>query len=495
MNARGKPLTRFENFKARLQLFLDAVEGIDRKAIMEKIDTSWSDFFWKYQKQSYDESFLQFLYALLYNQLARNNQNRERLFTAINQGEIIRLDELATVQLGRESWINDIEVALDALCAGQLLEQSSVLGTADIIAKATKNDMDYTDRVQLYAVVSYIRAYGADFSVYDRWMRFIRNVTMNTIYNRVEDYMQSIQAINSLIGQAHQLDAYLADPMVRLTGFFGSQLLQEQLKARLIQQDVTWRECLYTAEDHEYFAGEIGFLLQFIDAQEHADWSHQDHHEKQAKFLAYYEKAKAIFGKTTLNVPINLLSRALLTFGNYLIQSGQNYSFLIEGFDRDISWKRYLRHQHIVYFKELLDQITPQSILVDLQRIIDNSGITDWRKHFIQYPLILEKTCGKRRLIRYYDETEILLLDTTMTSGYCQEYYSYAIYAALLQNGIACNYCHSIGAYNEKYVELTNTDFSLNFVDKQFYIYDQDAIIAELANFDEAVEKMIELAS
>lgn len=495
MNARGKPLTPFENFKARFQQYLDDVNNIDGKAILHKIDTVWSDFFWKHQKKSYDESFLQFFYAILYNQLARNNQNRDRLFAAINREESIRFDDLAHVHLDSESWIKDIEVILDRLCCGTLFNQQTVIDVKKVITQAMANDMGYTERVQLYAIVSYVRVFGENFRTFGRWMRFVRNVTVNTIYNRVEDFMQSIQAIDVLITHAQNLDAYIADSTEKLTGFLGSQLVQEQFKARLILQDEAWKEQLYKAEDHEYFEGDIGFLLRFVDVKELANWSKQEQLEKQISFKTYYEKAAGIFGKTNLNVPINLLSRALLTFGDYLIQSGQNYSFLIEGFDRDISWKRFLRHLNVGYLKQLLDVITSQTIKADLQRIIDGSDVTDWRKYIIQYPLILENCCGKRRLIRYYDEKEILLLDTTMTSGYCQEYYSYAVYAALLQKGIACRYIDSVGASNEKYVELVDKAFSLNFVNKQFYIYDQnDLVIAEPLDFDEALEKMSELA-
>ncbi|WP_210367774.1 DUF262 domain-containing protein [Bacillus sp. REN3] len=45
MNARGKPLTPFENFKARFQQYLEGVDKVDSEEILYKTDTSWSDFF------------------------------------------------------------------------------------------------------------------------------------------------------------------------------------------------------------------------------------------------------------------------------------------------------------------------------------------------------------------------------------------------------------------------------------------------------------------
>ncbi|MDM5192620.1 DUF262 domain-containing protein [Bacillus hominis] len=497
MNSRGKPLTPFENFKARFQQYLESIHTVNEKDILEKIDTAWSDFFWKHQHKSYDESFLHFFYALLYNQLARHNENRNRLFVAINGEEAIRFDELANVSIDDEAWIKNIEVTMNMLCSDELFNQQTVIDIKKLITQTITGQLNYTERVQLYAIVSYISLFNNDLASFERWMRFIRNVTVNTVYNRVEDFMQSIQTIDMLITQAQDINSYLVDPSIKLTGFLGAQITQEQIKAQLIRSNQQWEEILFKAEDYSYFEGDIGFLLQFsnMDDNDVASFAQDDHREKQEIFVTYYEKSIAIFGSTKLNVPTNLLSRALLTFGDYLIQAGQNRSFLIEGFDRDISWKRFLRHENVSYLKELLDEVELHSIQADLQRIINESDVMDWRRYFIKYPSILEERCGKRRFIRFYEDKDILLLDTTMTSGYCQEYYSYAIYAGLKQLGIACSYIDSIGALNDKYVQLGNGGYRLKFIEKQMYIYDEnDHVIAEPQHFDEALEKMSELA-
>lgn len=495
MNARGKPLTPFENFKARFQQYLEVVDEVDGKVILFKTDTVWSDFFWKHQKENYDESFLQFFYSQLYNQLARHEQNRNHLFAAINGGEVIRFDDLENLSIENEQWVKDIEVTLDMLFEGKLDNQQSVINLKRVIAEAMNKGINYEDRVQLYGIVAYIRHFDDDFSAFGPWMRFVRNVTVNTIYNRVEDYMQSIQAFDRLVTHAENLNEYLADPNVKLSGFFGSQLIQEKLKANLIISDGSWEKHIHKAEDYRYFEGEIGFLLTFINTNSYEKWSSDEHKQKQASFSSYYEKAIAIFGQTNLNVSNNLLSRALLTFGDYLIKTGQNYSFLIEGFDRDISWKRFLRYENVKYLKPLLDKVTQDTVIEDLQQIIEDSKVTNWRQYFIKYPLILEECCGNKRLIRFHDDKNILLLDTTMTSGYCQEYYSYAIYSALQQKGVDCTYMHSIGAHNEKYVSFGHDGYILDFHAELFTIYDADKnIIAKLDDFNDSLDKTCELA-
>src|SRR5690606_36045832 len=108
-------------------------------------------------------------------------------------------------------------------------------------------------------------------------------------------------------------------------------------------------------EDYSYFEGDINFLLRCINDSPIENWISENQSNRISDFKIYYEKLISIFGKDKLKVSNNLLSRALLTFGDYLIQLGQNHSFLIEGFDRDISWKRFLRHSNAVYLKSLLD--------------------------------------------------------------------------------------------------------------------------------------------
>lgn len=68
MNSRGKPLTDFENFKAELEKTLEQVDKGVAKSIAEKIDTSWTDLFWRYAKgkdisdgrPSTDDAFLRY---------------------------------------------------------------------------------------------------------------------------------------------------------------------------------------------------------------------------------------------------------------------------------------------------------------------------------------------------------------------------------------------------------------------------------------------------
>src|SRR5690606_33293597 len=53
MNARGKPLTDFENFKAKFEQHIDKWENYSAptKTFAHKIDTVWTDLFWRYKEK------------------------------------------------------------------------------------------------------------------------------------------------------------------------------------------------------------------------------------------------------------------------------------------------------------------------------------------------------------------------------------------------------------------------------------------------------------
>ncbi len=49
MNSRGKPLTRFEHFKAELERCIKKVNKETSKRVMRKIDRDWTDMLWRYR--------------------------------------------------------------------------------------------------------------------------------------------------------------------------------------------------------------------------------------------------------------------------------------------------------------------------------------------------------------------------------------------------------------------------------------------------------------
>ncbi|RJS61765.1 DUF262 domain-containing protein [Bacillus sp. PK3_68] len=442
MNARGKPLTPFENFKAKLQAYMEQLVSQDKitthfsKQLLLKMDNQWADFFWENQKKLYNQAYLQFIQVVITNQLALHKENNERVSMLVSQEHAVSFEEVVKAQLDDTDWLYRLEATVDAFIRREQDHiPMAVIDGEQLVRRSMSSEITYADRLRLFAFTVYAsQVSDVDKETLSTWMRFIRNVTESTLYNSVTDYINSARAIQQLASHIDDFYTYLARPATKLQGFYGAQLEQERKKAQLLLSHADWGPLLKKAEDYPYFKGDIGFLLGFAgvtSAAEIAEWSEGTHATAQKQFIFYYERAVAIFGSEKLNVDKNLFTRALLTFGDYTLKKGRNYSFLTEGFDRDISWKRLLREENVCYLKDLFDVVDIHDIEASLQSIIENSDVEDWRRYFINYPMILNETCGSKRFIRYNDENEILLLESSATNGYCQEYYSYALHAAL----------------------------------------------------------------
>lgn len=479
MNARGKPLTPFENFKAKLQSYMEQLVKQNKitsdfsKNFLLKMDNQWADFFWTHQKESYNQAYLQLIQVIIINQLALHRGNTELVSMLISQERAVSFDEIVKAQLDNEAWLCNLEITVDSFIEKvQSHIPRTIIDAEQLVRRSMSPEITYTDRLRLFAFTAYVSEVQViDEETFSTWMRFIRNVTENTLYNAVTDYINSVHAIQQLVSLVNDFNTYLTKSTTKLQGFYGAQLEQEKKKAQLMLSHAGWKSLLEKAEDYPYFKGDIGFLLDFAgvtSVKEVSEWDDAVHVTAQKQFVFYYERAIAIFGSEKLKVDKNLFTRALLTFGDYTLKKGRNYSFLTEGFDRDISWKRLLREDNASYLKDLFDALDMSNVEISLQSIIEGSDAEDWRRYFIKYPLILNETCGSKRFIRYNDENRILLLERSATNGYCQEYYSYALYAALQEKNIESVYNHSLGRHGEKYVKVLKLGWSISFEEGKF---------------------------
>ena len=89
MNARGKQLTDFENFKADLVGYIKneniEIETDAKEKIAHKLDTDWTDIFWKNKSPNHkiDEIYYAFINRLLLNYLIASKVEKDKyIYTA-----------------------------------------------------------------------------------------------------------------------------------------------------------------------------------------------------------------------------------------------------------------------------------------------------------------------------------------------------------------------------------------------------------------------------
>ncbi|CAH0346765.1 DUF262 domain-containing protein [Bacillus sp. CECT 9360] len=500
MNARGKSLTKFENFKAKLQqlLQLKEDEGTIPKGITNEfsfnMDGKWADLFWYYRDSvtnTYDKKIMDFIRALIINNYALKNEIidlEDRLDDLIDVKKDISFSKYLEWGCFDDRIILEIITMLNTLenkgsGIKQYIQNKSTFDEDALFERVINNysmeKLTYHDRVMLYSITQYFVHNHQDIinDEFTEWVRVVRNLSANTIDNNSGEFSRSIQSIKKLVTYSRGILGYFVDPDNTVSRFLGEQVEEERIKAILILKNDRWRNIITEAENHGYFKGQISFLLNFAGIQsaynqnKDLDWSSEIDENFYNKFYYYYNKAKIIFSNDGLSVNNDLWRRALLCKGDYLLRKSRNLSFVVDS-DRDVSWKRLLRDKDKRRFvKELFDEIDINNIEKSLLQIIEISTVSDWRKYFIRYPKILQ-ACGQKRFIRKENENNILLLNSSTTGGYCKEYYTFALYQELTKDNILPPYVETRGVDYYKYIELINNDANIeityNLVDNKW---------------------------
>jgi hypothetical protein len=424
MNARGRPLSTFETFKARyenhLKLSFPDAADLSRcttRTVDEfsgKIDNQWLDFIWnRYgpkvdpsgnnaasdDTRSVDAAFINLFQAVALASLPSRERNAKKDDVAVislSQGEPDYDDFENGGWLEQRFTVHLIHV-LEALTGNDAAQNLDLLGSPwfgigcllDRVVHPEEKP-DYTDYLQFAAWIRFVTRHGpeldeAKVSCFHDWMRAVRNLVLNTEV-RAETFRRQLAGLDLLLGGSENILDFLANSENVITGFEERQLTEEQLKASLVIADITWKPLLQCAEDHGYFRGQIDFLLDFSGAKS----SEVDHGQSQGKFEFYLGNAQAMFDDNGLRKREGndfLWERSLLAVGDYFLSYGwYSKSFLSKG-DRNspLSWKRLLREYHVdkrAHLKTLWDRLASES----LEQIAANPPQRQWQQALCSTP-------------------------------------------------------------------------------------------------------------
>jgi hypothetical protein len=436
MNARGKPLTPFENFKAWLvgRVAPESWAGGFDLAL----DQKWMDFFWRIASQKkgvaigqvVDDLYLRFMHVMAFFDACTRI---ERVYGApkpaldwiskLRQARgYIPLRELESQGAFSPSAVQVVSVVLDYF--------SGPASPADIntLERALAPTSDYFDLIRLFCVVAWVDSPMAKSGISkldterSKWDRVTSNLLTNHRIDDIYAACLALKGVQSLALHAGNLYAELSEAAEPPSGFSGEQAKEEVVKARLIVEDPS-REALFVeAEAHPYLQGKIGFLLSFSTPSGGSF--------DRDKFVRYSERARAVLDESVLASPEHLLERALLSVDDYLVLRGSSkFSFCQSNAgtyrDRSENWLRVVGRPQ---FQKLLDQVEGDA-KVALRRLIEAAACPDWRRYVVAEPQLIDY-CGER-LIHREDTGDIYLLSRKRLSGYHAELRSYALFIAL----------------------------------------------------------------
>ena len=412
MNARGKPLSEFENFKAEFEKELS-------QDIKAKLDNEWLDLFWGLKdsdKESVDLSSVDKRYMAFFDGVALNFAIFKQGIKDVKETKIFKTLDFF---LNNKEIIEYTTKILNELC--NISDKELLKNFTDI-----KEDFAYETRANFFALSMFLINFGAqklggDF--YKEYKRITSNVTRDFNIDSILKLRQVFEFINEICEKCESEDIFKL-----LEGFDDKQpesfktidfyKWQEKKKLKLMQSDKRWIDAISEAEKHLYLGSNLTFLIDFAE-------------NDVEKFKEYYKKFDEIFKEDRENF---LFQRALLAKGDYLVERGYGYGGEYFSFcnfnnnprDKDDNWRSlFFNKEKSQILKELLEDERK------LEKIIDDFNRTDWRYYFIKYPQILAYC--KFFFIQRNGEM-LRVLTKSLSSSYQAEYYSCALCIKLRKN-------------------------------------------------------------
>ncbi|MCR5183624.1 MAG: DUF262 domain-containing protein [Opitutales bacterium] len=322
MNARGKPLTDFENFKAELIDWIRRKIGDSRAVeLAAKIDNSWTDAFWNNRDASangsVDELFFAFLNRCFLNAAiltceAKKGTPEWCLYGSESDDTLLAygnfepyqkilklkkkpdlLDSIAKVFENLPSKTSKIVSLLPewyrrssnfSFIPKLVLNKD---GHCQVVRNAAGREIlqveqiYQSERVVFHAAFRYLEQFKYDESQFKRWMRIVCNLVKNPEIDTVDSMIGRLRLIDELSEHANDIIGFLADDGNKIKSSAAKEQVEEerakakQIKTKEGEQGQKLNgpdeKTIVEAEQCAFFKGAIRFL--FTDSEGRYDWS------------------------------------------------------------------------------------------------------------------------------------------------------------------------------------------------------------------------------
>ena len=288
MNSRGKPLTRFEHFKAEFEQELRRIDETMAKRIMQKIDIDWTDMLWKYRGDDdlIDDEFLRYFrfvcdiicYRAGGTTQGKSNDEFKLLSEYFSMETINAKENVETLERYFDCWIeipggkSPTELFEQFMSLSHELGKIKVDDKKDLFADCLRNYADVLGNgnrtfplgriILLYAFVDYLT--HSDEIEEEQFARRLR-IVHNLIRNSEDEISDSEQrsAGNRMPAILRQVDAIILNGIIDFEeskNFNSYQLEEEAAKSKWIENHQEYEDALYELEDHDLLHGQIAII-------------------------------------------------------------------------------------------------------------------------------------------------------------------------------------------------------------------------------------------
>lgn len=443
MNARGKSLTDFENFKAKFEKLLSEIDTDLQKEFSFKIDNDWTDFFWKFgvENESYliDEFFMNFFWyitEMLHYKSSNDKLIDDKTFkkaaTIYSSKENIiflfkSLDNLEKVFNSFQTIFTQKEYEKGKVC----LFENDINLLEKIIYR---QNINIQQKILLYLIVNHLTIFEINDNLVEI-LRVVRNLT-NRIRHRKNGYFYytgdlSNEDINSILGiflHRTNNDIYksiLDDEINRSnSGFSEASVRNEMHKAEIISANVSIKQYLFELEDYHYLRGDISnFVSDDID-----------------KLIFTNKAIREIYSKDD-----SLIIRSMLTIGDY----SQKIGWTILGdkyfFGKRNNWETILTANkkfdfYFQYFERYRLEASLEGII---DSYLDKGVEKNWIYYFVKYPQMTQNITSlssDNNLYAWYNEFAMEKMGGSNLNAYHKNPYIHTVAKLTNKEGYIVQY-------------------------------------------------------
>lgn len=484
MNARGKPLTDFENFKAWL---CGRVKGLDMgKEFEKKLDQRWTDIFWNMSRNKnaeFDTLYLRFFNLMAFFDSCEKTERSYDFLTGSDKQWISRLrtakGHISTDEFYSHDSFNELNLKKIDSILDFFSEHTEKKYSFELFEEVL-NSSDYVRQAKFYAMLLFVWQASKEGMLavefdqkFCNWNRVTNNLINNHRIDELSSFVPVVRALKELSLHWSDLYGFLARNVLE-AGFTKSQREEESLKARLILENNIWDNLFSQFESHPYLQGKIGFLLDIARTNDDDGYDPE-------KFKTMAVKASSLLNEGILDSDEFILERALLTLGDYLVPDNSNrYSFCVPNRntyrERSENW---LKVVSTPVFKLLLERVS-DDVETSLKKLISEVNCGGWREMIVSNPDVISYC--RNRLI--HKERELIYLLTKSTfRGYHSELRTF-----VLKKILSYKYLNNLLPDNIKFVsyrEVYGDDYpclivnftdgislSLGYDSKGFFVFD-----------------------
>ncbi len=301
MNARGKALTDFENFKADIINWMKSDKNINKEefdkkvmykereipwylSIASKFDNSWTDIFWREAKNNKKEDdkiidpyFLRFIKRFFLNQFIVSSEEKAKEIESSQQFKLlysVGYEENNKYQSFEDykefmepETLANLEKVLDSFKSNQ----DSIHNAIQPIWDTNDNWLLYNakitqiQRILFFAVTKYLENNTYNEEKFKEWIRIVWNIIIDPDIRSIASMITALKMIDKLSkGSANIYNSFLEgsfDTLIEETAnIHKNQLIEEKRKIKLLNIE-GWKDKIFEAEAHPLFQGNIGFIL------------------------------------------------------------------------------------------------------------------------------------------------------------------------------------------------------------------------------------------